>query len=744
MKTTRINICKILITIMLLTLLTSCQYNNTRIKETETDWSMQNGSCYTCVGYEKISWNEAMHDSRVLACSGNFVFSCEPVFLYDGQIIDESEIDDLVEDYDQFEIKTMIYKYVIEDNKLIDGNMIGEADGYVIGACVYENEKLIMTITSAADYLGLEEKGWLAMMNVDGKISFSKELDKGRCTEHLTANSNGEIFILSKNEIYTYNSKGKNVRTQKLDEKTQGWEICCDDEKGCYVISMDVALVLRKLCQGKEEIIDNTHSFTEMSRTPEGRVIAMNRNKLYVYSELTKEWQELVDFVNIDICSDDIIKWWMGKNSDLYIILRGEGTDDEYLITAQIKSKEEIPEKEVIRMAVNGTSSKFRRMAIGFNRTNEKYRIEITNYFETLGAYSTEADFEAANERLILDLYTEKKIDLIDLGVLISQDISPVGLLEDLNPYLSQHSSIQKDDFFPEVLQGATVNNSLLWLTDTMMLTTLLCQPTLQKQIQENWTVENMIKIARENPNMQLFNETGVMNRQEKNLCANHVLECALALNQPKYFENMFDREAFIQILQEAKEQYDSLSINTGEVENKNDYLLVDSCISSFDGLTYDLLESFHKQGMAAIGYPTEDGKGKSIISPYVGIGMLSSSEHKDAAWAFLEYYIQSADDRNLDYLSSVKSKFATQIKKAYEMSKQDIAPDNADYIDEESLKLLEELVDNAVGSDQKIDEEIINIVYEEVPAYYIGDKTVGEVADVIGNRVMLYLNENK
>ncbi len=743
MGVTKNGIIKLFITITLLMVLTGCEKDDARKEKKEIEWSIQKGFSYVCVGREEISWNDNKKNLRVLACSENDVFVCEYVFLYKGELVDEEEIGNLAEEYDQFKIITKIFKNTIEDKKLSERKLVGELDGYVMGASVYENEKLIVTLKSAAGYLGLEEKGWLTMLDSDGCLVFSVELDQGVYTEHLTSNSKGEIFILSGNELRTFNAKGKNIKTQKLASETYGWDICGDDAGGCYLLGMDVAPVLLRVYRGKEEIIDKKHGFTEISRTADGRVMARTREKIYIYSELVKEWQEIIDFVNIDICSDDVIKWWMGKNGNIYVILQEKGIQEEYLITAEIRSKEELSQKEVIHIAVNGSQTKLRRIAVRFNRANEKYRIEVINYFEMLGAYSSDADYEAAVERLKLDLIKENKIDLIDISVLKSQEISPIGLLEDLTPYLERSSLIREDDFFPEVLQGATEKGSLLWLTDEMTVETLLCQSEILKQVQEKWTLEGMIKLAQNNPDKPLISGMAGRDPQQKTNWANHILGCAFALNQSKLFNKTFDQETFIHMIREAKKQYDNIS-NVGESENANECLLVDAWISSFYGLTDYFRESFHKQDMTVIGYPTEEGKGKSILSPFGGMGMLSSSKHKDAAWVFLEYYLHSSDSEKLDHLSSLKSKFNVQIKKAYEFSKRKSKPDDMNYIEKESLTLLEEIMENAVGSDQRMEEEIMDVIFEETPAFYVGDKTAGEVTSIIGSRVMLYLKENE
>ena len=38
----------------------------------------------------------------------------------------------------------------------------------------------------------------------------------------------------------------------------------------------------------------------------------------------------------------------------------------------------------------------------------------------------------------------------------------------------------------------------------------------------------------------------------------------------------------------------------------------------------------------------------------------------------------------------------------------------------------------------------IWQIIWEESEAYFVGDKSIEEVADIINNRVQLYLDENR
>lgn len=68
----------------------------------------------------------------------------------------------------------------------------------------------------------------------------------------------------------------------------------------------------------------------------------------------------------------------------------------------------------------------------------------------------------------------------------------------------------------------------------------------------------------------------------------------------------------------------------------------------------------------------------------------------------------------------------------------------HADYYGstQEEIDELQALIDSARPGDTT-DEEISNIINEEADAYFKGQKSVDEVADIIQSRVKIYISEN-
>ena len=63
--------------------------------------------------------------------------------------------------------------------------------------------------------------------------------------------------------------------------------------------------------------------------------------------------------------------------------------------------------------------------------------------------------------------------------------------------------------------------------------------------------------------------------------------------------------------------------------------------------------------------------------------------------------------------------------------------------VTKEEVELVEKLLNGATTVSYGMDNELNKIIFEEAHSYFIGDKSVDEVAGIIQNRVNLYIKEN-
>ncbi|MDE7112573.1 MAG: hypothetical protein K2O57_00060, partial [Acetatifactor sp.] len=121
-------------------------------------------------------------------------------------------------------------------------------------------------------------------------------------------------------------------------------------------------------------------------------------------------------------------------------------------------------------------------------------------------------------------------------------------------------------------------------------------------------------------------------------------------------------------------------------------------------------------------------------------------SDHIEGAWEFLRYYLTD------DYQSGLRRGIPVQEKIFLENSRSALSGSQSDSTDKEvaapepmTEKQLEKLVTFLLSVNRRYyeNEEIMNIVSEEIEAFFAGDKTAEETAKLIQNRVQLYLDTN-
>lgn len=175
------------------------------------------------------------------------------------------------------------------------------------------------------------------------------------------------------------------------------------------------------------------------------------------------------------------------------------------------------------------------------------------------------------------------------------------------------------------------------------------------------------------------------------------------------------------------------------------------------------------KEPVTFIGYPNEDGNSGCYLTGYEMYAITSKSDNKDGAWAFIEHYLTNTSAISAHTKLSSNKQFledmiAEQTKILYVLDEngqplQDEAGepilrdegtsiifDDWEYTyhipTAQEADKLKELIRIAVPVASS-DYEITNIINEEAAAYYQGQKSVDDVAEIIQNRIQIYVNEN-
>ena len=108
-----------------------------------------------------------------------------------------------------------------------------------------------------------------------------------------------------------------------------------------------------------------------------------------------------------------------------------------------------------------------------FNKTNDRYKVELTEYFPYAQNVSNE-EWDNAILNLNTRIISGDMPDILDMSNLSVQIYQGKGLLEDLYPYMEHDPEIRTEDYFENVFEAISLDGKLPYLTDGVAISTWL------------------------------------------------------------------------------------------------------------------------------------------------------------------------------------------------------------------------------------------------------------------------------
>lgn len=413
---------------------------------------------------------------------------------------------------------------------------------------------------------------------------------------------------------------------------------------------------------------------------------------------------------------------------------------------------EEASAKQIIELGCEYAGEELKETIHKFNSENDTYHVECKEY-----GYD-----EDIIRRVLIDFVTGKGPDLISLGMIEEEEYVEKNLLEDLSSYLDRDNGVQRDELVESVLKCNTVNGKLICIPPQFSINTLMGKAS-ELGDDPGWTVEEFMEYVRAHEGAEIFE--GVTRGQSKQFIVLYNVGA-----EPDKYVNWqegtvsFDTPEFLEMLEFAgsyESKYYDEHKSTGEKIRDGDVLLYNQNIRDME--SFLLAKEMFEGDINFIGYPSKAGAPWFGIHNYDDFAMGAFSECKEGAWSFLEYLIKSQNMDNPPETSSfpvLKSALNDRFQKSMEVTY---------YLDEnmqERMKPLAELGDG--GKTYKIypaSQEDVNqvqalidgvsyvfrygtvaesIIWEEMEAYFAGQKTAQEAVDMIQNRMQIYVNEQK
>ena len=392
--------------------------------------------------------------------------------------------------------------------------------------------------------------------------------------------------------------------------------------------------------------------------------------------------------------------------------------------------------KEII-VGCQRSYGRFWEEALAFNRESDEYKVSIVEY----GDYITEENPNGDRDKILLDLTTGKGPD-----VFILDNPNTVELLKrkkaflPLDKYIEEDETIDKADYFPNILKIGSYNGKLEVFIPCVSVVTMIMSEEEGRLI-SNWSIDEFKEFISEDKNGHgtLY---GASRRDVLNLLV-YSSKTILHDNKCDFMSSDF---------------YDALEIASKyprrdtplpyDVDKEIDLFRKKECKLEYADISWAGGYGYYKdiifgEPVSLIGLPGTES-GQNLIRYDEAYAISAKSNNKEGAWQFVRRFMEP------DYLSGENGEFASHKSLFIESAKNVEMPVwylkggselRAMPLSDEEINMLYEFILSAEDVMYE-DPEIERMLDEETAAFFEGQKTAEEVAKIIQSRVSIYIKE--
>lgn len=575
----------------------------------------------------------------------------------------------------------------------------------------------------------------------------------------------GRLILWTTSGIEIYNQDLTFEKTVKLDNQDAG--MLCLLRDGSLVVQCygDRNQYFKKLDLNTGELserIDVPYDAYNYSHYPglTSDFILVDSIGVYTYNLGEEAAQKIMDFVDSDMTSSTCYSITQLTDKSFFAWTYDElsGMDMCGIFTKVEPS--DIPDKKVLTLGTQWLDTDVRARVVEFNKNSTEYRIRVEDYNQ----YNTPEDYTIGATKLNTDIASGNAPDILCLtGDMPIDSYMSKGLFADLKTFVEKDPELAVEDYMPEVMEAFSRDGKWYQLVPSYYLFTVLGK-TADVGEEPGWTFEQLQALREEKGEDVL-----VISERTKT----SILDYSMMLNSDQFIdwesgECYFNTQAFIDLLEFANEfpdeiDYDALYNDQTYWESQETMfregraLLMPYTLANFEDFVYCEQGTFGEQ-ITAVGFPVSEGVGNAYSSN-LSFAISAKSEYQDVAWEFLRYYLTDEYQDELFYgwpvkLSSLNKRMeAAQKRPSYV----DEFGNTVEYDDTYYLNGMEIVLEPLTPEDcdrvlsflksadhvYSYDSNIMTILQEECAAYFEGQKSAQEVADIIQSRVHIYVNEN-
>lgn len=466
---------------------------------------------------------------------------------------------------------------------------------------------------------------------------------------------------------------------------------------------------------------------------------------------------KILTWLNCDLNSDQILFSRILDNGNVFAISSNydsAGSNACDFITLVKTPASEVTQKTPITLGCLYVDYNIRSKILNFNKTNDKYRIEVVDYSQ----YNTDEDYTAGVTKLNTEIIAGNAPDIISIDNFSYDQYAAKGLLEDLYPYIDNDKDLSRDYFIPSILKVQENDGKLYHIgTGFTLLSIVGSANVLGKE--PGWTMSELENVVKQNPNADC--PIG------QNASREDLFNMFLMANYENYIDwetgkCTFDSDEFKSFLKFVSAFPSSETIDWQNVEWLGEAQLVSEgrqIMSHFSLYDFNAIQDYtatYGKDLVFKGYPCESREG-TVASINGNIAITSTCENKEGAWEFVRDLFTDDSQRNMWNGMPISQKYfdeklAEAMKQEYDENGKPISFGSmsdgfttVEYfaLTQEQADLIKNLI-NSVSRTALYDNTVIELITDSVTPFLKGEKTVDVVASEVQSRMTIYVNEQR
>ena len=455
--------------------------------------------------------------------------------------------------------------------------------------------------------------------------------------------------------------------------------------------------------------------------------------------------------------------------------VRTSGSTGNSMI-ARVSRSDQAPSRDriVLTLACMELDSDVAKLVLHFNRTDPEYRIEVMDYSVYNSPSARDAGYTILNAEIatgeIPDLFATKNLSIRTYG--------DRGLLEDLWPWIDGDAELGgREALMTPVFDAISQGGPLYQVTPSFGINTLIGSKEIVGD-HMGWSLDEFYAAAEKMPEGASLMPVWFARQNAL------TISVCMRLDDFVDRENAvcrFDSQEFRDLVRFTEcfpvESRIDPSDQRTEYQRviERDQMLLDEYLDCFDSVIR--VRDFLGEQVVYVGFPGASGNG-SAFEIQAGLAMSSSCAYKEGAWRFLrlmldpEMQLQLSDDAFIIPFPTNRSAFEKQLEKEMK-AEYKTNPDGTFILDRNGEKIPKPRGGRSVGGSRNgpivfiypmtleeadrflelintttcvryWDDSVMDIVTEEIGAYYAGDRTLDQACANIQKRVTIYLVESK